>query len=497
MAQYIGALDQGTTSTRFVVFDHEGQIVSVSQKEHHQIYPQPGYVEHDPEEIFNRSVEVMREALEKKSISPTEIVAIGITNQRETTILWDRKTGKPLYNALVWQDTRTTDICENLSQKEGIYRYQKKTGLPIATYFSGPKIVWLLENVPGLREKASRGDVAFGTIDSWLIYQLTGKHITDVTNASRTLLFDITKLCWDRELCEEMNIPMSLLPEVVDSSHPEVYGKTHQNILGHEIPITAVLGDQQAALFGQTCYDIGEAKNTYGTGCFLLVNIGGKPVFSSQGILTTVGYRIQGEPAVYAMEGSVAIAGALIQWARDKLGLIDKASQIDELAMKVEDSGGIYIVPAFSGLFAPYWRSDARGVVVGLTHYTNRFHLARAILEATAYQTRDIFDAMLSDAHINLKELRVDGGMVVSEPLMQFQSDILGIDVVRPRITETTALGAAYAAGLAVGYWQDKKELRAHWQIDKRWKPHISEQTRASLYRGWKKAVERTFLWIE
>ncbi|MFN3660192.1 MAG: FGGY family carbohydrate kinase, partial [Brevinematales bacterium] len=307
MEQYIGALDQGTTSTRFVVFDHDGHIVSVSQKEHHQIYPQPGYVEHDPEEIFNRSVDVMREALEKKSISPKEIVAIGITNQRETTILWDKKTGKPLYNALVWQDTRTTDICEKLSQKEGIYRYQKKTGLPIATYFSGPKIAWLLENVPGLREKAFQGDVAFGTIDSWLIYQLTGKHITDVTNASRTLLFDITKLCWDRELCEEMNIPMSILPEVVDSSHPEAYGKILQDILGHEIPITAVLGDQQAALFGQTCYDIGEAKNTYGTGCFLLVNIGEKPVFSSQGILTTVGYRIHGEPAVYAMEGSVAI----------------------------------------------------------------------------------------------------------------------------------------------------------------------------------------------
>ncbi|NPV38081.1 MAG: glycerol kinase GlpK [Brevinematales bacterium] len=497
MKNYIGALDQGTTSTRFVVFDEDGNIVSVAQKEHHQIYPKPGYVEHDPEEIFTRSVEVMKEALQKKGISPRDLAAIGITNQRETTILWDRKTGKPLYNALVWQDTRTAELCEKLSGKEGIYRFQKKTGLPIATYFSGPKIAWLLEHIPDLREKANKGEVAFGTIDSWLIYRLTGRHMTDVTNASRTLLFDITRLSWDRELCEEMGIPMSLLPEVVDSSHSEAYGRLQRDIVGHEVPVTAVLGDQQAALFGQTCYDIGEAKNTYGTGCFLLVNIGEKPVFSSRGILTTVGYRIHGEPAVYAMEGSVAIAGALIQWARDKLGLIEKAPQIDDLAMKVEDSGGIYIVPAFSGLFAPYWRSDARGVVVGLTHYTNRFHLARAILEATAYQTKDIFDAMLSDAHINLKELRVDGGMVVSEPLMQFQSDILGIDVVRPRITETTALGVAYAAGLAIGYWKDKKELRTHWQIDKRWKPQITEEKRQSLYHGWKKAVERTFHWVE
>ncbi|MCX7882328.1 MAG: glycerol kinase GlpK [Brevinematales bacterium] len=497
MAHYIGALDQGTTSTRFVVFDHGGNIVSVAQKEHHQIYPQPGYVEHDPEEIFSRGVEVMREALEKASLSAQEIQAIGITNQRETTVLWDKKTGKPLYNAIVWQDTRTTEICERLSEKEGIYRFQKKTGLPIATYFSGPKIAWLLEHIPGLRDKAKRGEVAFGTIDSWLVYRLTGRHGTDVTNASRTLLFDIHTLSWDREICELLGIPMSIFPDVIDSSHPEAYGRLHKDILGWDIPVTAVLGDQQAALFGQTCYEIGEAKNTYGTGCFLLVNIGTTPVFSTRGILTTVAYRIQGEPAVYAMEGSVAIAGALIQWARDKLGLITKASEIDELAMKVEGSEGIYIVPAFSGLFAPYWRSDARGVVVGLTHYTNRFHLARAILEATAYQTRDIFDAMLADAHIDLKELRVDGGMVVSEPLMQFQSDILGIDVVRPRITETTALGAAYAAGLAIGYWQGKEELRVHWQIDKRWKPHISPEKRENLYHGWKKAVERTFHWVE
>ncbi len=497
MAEYVGALDQGTTSTRFVVFDRDGHIVCVAQKEHHQIYPQPGFVEHDPEEIFSRSVEVMREALEKAAISPRDMWAIGITNQRETTILWEKNTGKPVYHAIVWQDTRTAEICEKLAGSEGIYRFQKKTGLPLATYFSGPKIRWILDHIPGLRERARKGEIAFGTIDSWLTYKLTGRHVTDVTNASRTLLFDITRLVWDEGMCEIMDIPMQILPEVVDSSHPEAYGKLHKEILGESVPVTAVLGDQQAALFGQTCYEVGEAKNTYGTGCFLLVNIGEKPVFSSRGILTTVGYRIHGEKAVYAMEGSVAIAGALIQWARDKLGLIEKAPQIDELAMNVEDSGGIYIVPAFSGLFAPYWRSDARGVVVGLTHYTNRYHLARAILEATAYQTREIFDAMIEDAHINLRELRVDGGMVVSEPLMQFQSDILGIDVVRPRVTETTALGAAYAAGLAVGYWRDKSELRAHWQIDKRWQPHLDTTKRDTLYRGWKKAVERTFNWIE
>ncbi|URA10506.1 glycerol kinase GlpK [Thermospira aquatica] len=497
MAEYVGALDQGTTSTRFVVFDREGHIVSVAQKEHRQIYPQPGFVEHDPEEIFSRSVEVMREALEKGGINPQQLKAIGITNQRETTILWDKKTGKPVHNAIVWQDTRTAEICEKLAGDEGIYRFQQKTGLPLATYFSGPKIRWLFDHIPGLFERAKKKEIAFGTIDSWLVYKLTGCHVTDVTNASRTLLFDIRRLCWDEEMCEVLGIPMEILPEVVDSSHPEAYGKLSREILGESIPVTAVLGDQQAALFGQTCYEVGEAKNTYGTGCFLLVNIGEKVVFSTRGILTTVGYRIHGENAVYAMEGSVAIAGALIQWARDKLGLIEKAPQIDELAMKVEDSGGIYIVPAFSGLFAPYWRSDARGVVVGLTHYTNRYHLARAILEATAYQTREIFDAMMEDAHINLKELRVDGGMVVSEPLMQFQSDILGIDVVRPRVTETTALGAAYAAGLAIKYWQDKKELRSHWQIEKRWQPRLDAATREALYRGWKKAVTRTFNWVE
>lgn len=497
MVGYIGALDQGTTSTRFVVFDQKGDIVSVAQKEHRQIYPQAGYVEHDPEEILTRSIEVMREALEKKNLSPQHLVAIGITNQRETTILWEKKTGKPVYNAIVWQDTRTAEICDKLAGQEGIYRFQKKTGLPLATYFSGPKIAWLLDHIPGLREKANQKEIAFGTIDSWLVYRLTGRHVTDVTNASRTLLLNLSTLQWDREMCEEFSIPMDILPEIVDSSHAEAYGRLYPNLLGCDIPVTAVLGDQQAALFGQTCYEVGEAKNTYGTGCFLLVNVGTRPVFSTRGVLTTVGYRIHGEAPVYAMEGSVAIAGALIQWARDKLGLIERASQIDELAMKVEDSGGIYIVPAFSGLFAPYWRSDARGIVIGLTHYTNRFHLARAILEATAYQTRDIFDAMTSEAHINLKELRVDGGMVVSEPLMQFQSDILGIDVVRPKVTETTALGAAYAAGLAIGYWKNKDELRSHWKIDKRWKPNFSLEKREQLYRGWKKAVERTFYWIE
>jgi len=497
MPHYIGALDQGTTSTRFVIFDHEGQIVSVAQKEHHQIYPQPGYVEHDPEEIYTRSIEVMREALEKGHIPARELIAIGITNQRETTILWDKNTGKPVANALVWQDTRTAGICEKLAGDEGIYRFQGITGLPLATYFSGPKIAWLLQSMPDVARRARRGEIAFGTIDSWLVYKLTGRHVTDPTNASRTLLFDINTLRWSHDMADVLDIPMNILPEVVDCSHPEAYGRLHPDILGYDIPITAVLGDQQAALFGQACYEPGEAKNTYGTGCFLLVNIGEKPAFSSRGLLTTVGYKIHGEKAVYAMEGSVAIAGALIQWARDKLGLIQKAPQIDELAQNVTDSGGIYIVPAFSGLFAPYWRSDARGLIIGLTHYTNRFHLARAILEATAYQTRDIFEAMSADAHIHLKELRVDGGMVVSEPLMQFQSDILGLDVVRPRVTETTALGAAYAAGLATGYWRDKTELRTHWQIDKRWHPLLPAETRERLYQGWKKAVERTLDWVE
>ena len=498
MAKVVMAIDQGTTSTRAILFNHEGLIVSSAQKEHRQYYPKPGWVEHDPLEIWQAVQTVMQEALNKSGHSVNNIAAIGITNQRETTLIWDRKNGKPFHPAVVWQDTRTDQICDQLAEDGGQDRFRKKTGLPIATYFSGPKIKWLLENVPGLRQAAIDGQALFGNIDTWILWNLTGGvngglHLTDVTNASRTLLMNLGTLDWDDEIISTLGVPKQMLPEIKPSS----------SILGFAtgawkgIPIAGILGDQQAALFGQTCFEAGEAKNTYGTGCFMLINTGEKIVQSKSGLLTTVGYKIGELPAVYCLEGSIAITGALVQWLRDNLQMIQSAPDIEELAKSVADSGGIYIVPAFSGLFAPYWRSDARGVIVGLTRFINRGHLARAVLEATAYQTREVLDAMERDSGVNLKALKVDGGMVHNDLLMQFQADITDFPVVRPIVAETTALGAAYAAGLAVGFWNDTEELKVNWQQDKVWLPKMDSETRSHLYAGWKKAVARTFDWIE
>ena len=498
MAKVVMAIDQGTTSTRAILFNHEGLIVSSAQKEHRQYYPKPGWVEHDPLEIWQAVQTVMQEALNKSGHSFNDIAAIGITNQRETTLIWDRNTGKPFHPAVVWQDTRTDQICDQLAEDGGQDRFRKKTGLPIATYFSGPKIKWLLENVPGLRQAAIDGQALFGNIDTWILWNLTGGvngglHLTDVTNASRTLLMNLGTLDWDDEIISTLGVPKQMLPEIKPSS----------SILGFAtgawkgIPIAGILGDQQAALFGQTCFEAGEAKNTYGTGCFMLINTGEKIVQSKSGLLTTVGYKIGELPAVFCLEGSIAITGALVQWLRDNLQMIQSAPDIEELAKSVADSGGIYIVPAFSGLFAPYWRSDARGVIVGLTRFINRGHLARAVLEATAYQTREVLDAMERDSGVNLKALKVDGGMVHNDLLMQFQADITDFPVVRPIVAETTALGAAYAAGLAVGFWNDTEELKVNWQQDKVWLPKMDSETRSHLYAGWKKAVARTFDWIE
>ena len=497
MSKFIASLDQGTTSTRCIIFDHTGKIHSISQKEHPQIYPKPGWVEHDPLEILEKSIEVLNKSLDVSGHAAADLAGIGITNQRETTVVWNRLTGKPYGNAIVWQDTRTAEICDALAQDEGQDRFRQKTGLPLATYFSGPKLHWILKNVPGVYEDALRGDALFGNIDSWLIWNLTGgvnggKHVTDVTNASRTLLMNIHTLTWDAEILETLGIPASMLPEIVSSS--EVYGKV--GILGG-VPLAGDLGDQQAALFGQACFSPGEAKNTYGTGCFMLLNTGTEIVPSQNGLLTTVGYKLGNDPAVYCLEGSIAFTGALVQWLRENLKLIDHSADIETLARSVEDNGGMYIVPAFSGLFAPYWRSDARGVMVGLTSYINRGHIARAALEATAYQTREVLDAMEADSGVRLSTLKVDGGMVKNELLMQFQADILNVPVVRPLITETTALGAAYAAGLAVGYWQDLDTLREQWAEDRHWHPDMAESIRRQLYNGWKKAVTRTFGWIE
>ena len=498
MAKVVMAIDQGTTSTRAILFNHEGLIVSSAQKEHRQYYPKPGWVEHDPLEIWQAIQTVMQEALNKSGHSFNDIAAIGITNQRETTLIWDRKNGKPFHPAVVWQDTRTDQICDQLAEDGGQDRFREKTGLPIATYFSGPKIKWLLENVPGLRQAAIDGQALFGNIDTWILWNLTGGvngglHLTDVTNASRTLLMNLGTLDWDDEIISTLGVPKQMLPEIKPSS----------SILGFAtgawkgIPIAGILGDQQAALFGQTCFEAGEAKNTYGTGCFMLINTGEKIVQSKSGLLTTVGYKIGELPAVFCLEGSIAITGALVQWLRDNLQMIQSAPDIEELAKSVADSGGIYIVPAFSGLFAPYWRSDARGVIVGLTRFINRGHLARAVLEATAYQTREVLDAMERDSGVNLKALKVDGGMVHNDLLMQFQADITDVPVVRPIVAETTALGAAYAAGLAVGFWNDTEELKVNWQQDKVWLPKMDSETRSHLYAGWKKAVARTFDWIE
>jgi glycerol kinase len=498
----VAAVDQGTTSTRCLLFDRQGDIVSTHQREHRQIYPRAGWVEHDPDEIWNRTDEVIRGALERAG-SRAMVEAVGITNQRETTIVWDRKTGRPYANAIVWQDTRTDGICAALSKEAGLDRLRAKTGLPLATYFSGPKIRWLLSEVPGLREAARRGDALFGNVDTWLIWNLTGgpnggAHVTDVTNASRTLLFNLEKLDWDDELLELLDVPRSMLPRVRPSSDPAHYGVTRPDgPFGRSVPVCGDLGDQQAALCGQACFGVGEAKSTYGTGSFLLLNTGTKLVPSTSGLLTTVAYQMSSQPAVYALEGSVAIAGALVQWLRDNLGLVGSAGEVEPLAATVEDNGGMYIVPAFSGLFAPHWRSDARGVMVGLTRFIHKGHLARAALEATAFQTKEVLDAMRVDSGVALDSLRVDGGMVVNELLMQFQADVLGVPVVRPRITETTSLGAAYAAGLAVGFWRDENELRAQWKADRTWQPSMSEAERKRLSGQWQKAVERTLGWVD
>jgi len=491
MSDLVAAIDQGTTSTRCILFDHAGKVIAVSQKEHRQIYPRPGWVEHDALEIWHNTQEVIRQAVSLIN-GPATIVAIGITNQRETTVVWERATGRPIYNAIVWQDTRTDAICQHLAQAGGQDRLRPKTGLPLATYFSGPKIKWLLDNIPQARQRAERGELLFGTMDTWLIWNLTGVHVTDVTNASRTLLMNLHTLDWDDEILALFDIPRAMLPEIRSSS--ETYGQAKGNLDG--VPVAGDLGDQQAALFGQACYVPGEAKNTYGTGCFMLLNTGETPIPSTSGLLTTLGYKIGARPAVYALEGSIAITGALVQWLRDNLGLIAKSSDVEDLARTVEDNGGVYFVPAFSGLFAPYWRSDARGVIVGLTRYVNKGHLARAALEATAYQTREVLEAMEADSGVKLTALKVDGGMVVNELLMQFQADILNVPVIRPTVVETTALGAAYAAGLAVGFWNSLEELRANWGKDKEWQPAMDAATRERLYAGWKKAVTRTFDWV-
>ena len=498
MAEYVGALDQGTTSTRFMIFDHSGKVVGIDQKEHEQIYPKPGLVEHDPMEIWQRSEDVITGSLKKAKIQASDLAAVGVTNQRETTVVWETSSGKPIYNAIVWQDTRTDRICNELAKDGGQDRFRSKVGLPLATYFSGPKIKWILDNVDGVRERAQRGEVLFGTIDSWCIWNLTGgpeggAHVTDVSNASRTMLMNLETLDWDDEILGIMGIPRAMLPQIKPSS--EVYGEATGALAG--IPVAGDLGDQQAAVFGQTAFDVGDAKNTYGTGNFLLLNTGTKPVQSKSGLLTTLGYKIGSQPAVYCLEGAIAITGALVQWLRDNLGMIAKSPEVEELAKTVEDNGGVYFVPAFSGLFAPYWRSDARGAIVGLTRYVTKGHIARAALEATAWQTREVVDAMNADSGVALKELKVDGGMVYNDLLMQFQADVLGVPVIRPTVAETTSLGAAYAAGLAVGFWKEINDLRANWGKDKDWSPKMDKAEVDQEYKQWKKAVTRTFDWVE
>ena len=496
---YIGAIDQGTTSTRFIIFDRSGRIVSVAQREHEQIYPRPGWVEHDPEEIWRRTQEVIAEAMQQRALTPRDLAAIGITNQRETTVLWDRKTGRPLYNALVWQDTRVEDAVAEFSRTGGQDRFREKTGLPLTTYFSSLKIRWILDHVPDARRMAESGDVLFGNIDTYLVWNLTGGcnggiHVTDVTNASRTQLMNLHSLSWDQEMLAAFNIPETILPRICSSS--EIYGAAKLDTIG-DVPIAGILGDQQAALVGQTCFNAGEAKNTYGTGCFLLMNTGTKAVQSKHGLLTTVGYKVGNGPAHYALEGSIAITGALVQWLRDNLGLIQNSSDVEILARTVNDNGGVYFVPAFSGLYAPYWKTEARGVIAGLTRYANKGHLARAVLEATAFQTREVVEAMQQDSKVELKVLRTDGGMVGNDLLMQFQADILNRPVVRPVVRETTALGASYAAGLAVGFFKDVEELRGQWDVDYTWKPNMEPALREQSYRLWKKAVTRSFDWVE
>ncbi len=502
MTEYIASLDQGTTSTRCIIFDHRGQIIAAAQKEHRQIYPQPGWVEHDALEIWQRTQEVARQAAAQ--LAPGDrLIGLGITNQRETVVVWDPRSGQPYANAIVWQDTRSKEICDDLARDGGQDRFRPKTGLPLATYFSGPKIKWMLDNLPGLRAAAERGEALFGNVDSWLIWNLTGgtnggAHVTDVTNASRTLLMNLNTLDWDEEILATLGIPRAMLPRIVPSSASSAWGTTAADgAFQCVMPVCGDLGDQQAALVGQACFAPGEAKNTYGTGCFMLMNTGSAITPSQSGLLTTLGYQFGQQPAVYALEGSIAITGALVQWMRDNLGLISHSAEIETLAATVSDNGGIYFVPAFSGLFAPYWRSDARGAIVGMTRYINKGHLARAALEATAYQTREVLEAMHKDSGVELKTLKVDGGMVYNELLMQFQADLLGVAVVRPKVAETTALGAAYAAGLAIGFWQGTDDLRDNWQAGRVWQPAMPPETRQALYRGWLKAVERTFNWVE
>lgn len=500
MTRYVGAIDQGTTSSRFVIYDQSGAIVSAAQKEHAQIYAQPGWVEHDAAEIWRNTYEVIGTALARANLTRADLAAVGITNQRETTVLWDRASGAPLGPAIVWQDTRTAALVEQTARAFGGYDcFRAKTGLPLATYFSGLKLRWLLDNVPGARAKAERGEALFGTIDSWLAWNLTGAgaggvHVTDVTNASRTQLVDLATLTWDDEIVRALNVPRSVLPRIVASS--ERYAKARVPALDG-VALAGILGDQQAALVGQTCFAPGDAKNTYGTGCFMLMNIGEAPVASTHGLLTTVAYRFGTEAACYALEGSIAIAGALVQWLRDNLGLVASSAEIEVLARQVPDNGDVYFVPAFSGLFAPRWQTRARGVIAGLTRFANRAHIARAALEATAYQTREVLEAMQRDAGIVLTELKVDGGMVANDLLMQFQADQLGVPVVRPRVIETTSLGAAYAAGLAVGYWRDRDELVRHWAVERRWRPAMSEPERARLYAAWNKAVRLSYDWTD
>ena len=500
MADYVLAIDQGTTSTRAMVFDHEGKVVSTGQLEHKQIFPRAGWVEHDPMEIWANTREVIGQALSRADITRHDIAAVGITNQRETTVVWDRATGKPIYNAIVWQDTRTQAIVDRFAADGGVERFKDTVGLPLSTYFAGTKIVWILENVDGAREKADAGELMFGTTDTWVLWNLTGGtdggvHATDVTNASRTLFMDLKTLSWDESILEVFQVPTSMLPEIRSSS--EVYGTVEPSNLLREVPIAGILGDQQAATFGQVAFDVGEAKNTYGTGNFLIFPTGTEIVKSDNGLLTTMAYRLgDGEPH-YALEGSVAVTGSLIQWLRDNLGLISSAPEVEELAKTVDDNGGAYFVPAFSGLFAPYWRSEARGALVGLTRFVNKGHIARAALEATAFQSKEVLDAVNADTGEPLKELKVDGGMVANDTLMQFQADILGVPVVRPVVAETTALGAAYAAGLAVGFWKDFDDLRKNWQEDKRWEPSMDEEERQRQYRLWRKAVTKTFDWVD
>ena len=499
MTQYVAAIDQGTTSTRCMIFDHSGRVVAVDQLEHQQIFPRAGWVEHDAAEIWVNTRQVCGGALARADLDSTSIAAVGITNQRETTVVWDKATGEPIHNAIVWQDTRTQEICDELGALGGgAERYRAKTGLPLATYFAGPKARWILDNVEGARERAERGELAFGTMDTWVLWNATGGiegglHYTDPTNASRTLLMNIDTLEWDPELCEEIGVPMAMLPEIRSSS--ETYGNIRARGTFRDVPVSGILGDQQAATFGQACLSVGEAKNTYGTGNFVLLNTGTEKVESKNGLLTTVCYKIGDNDAIYALEGSIAVTGSLVQWLRDNLGMISSAPEVEELAKSVDDNGGAYVVPAFSGLFAPYWRSDARGVIVGLTRYVNKGHIARAVLEATAFQTREVIDAMNADSGVPLTTLKVDGGMVGNEVLMQFQADLLGVEVVRPVVAETTALGAAYAAGLAVGFWDSEQDIRDNWAQDKVWEPNRDPGERDRIYAEWKKAVTRTFDW--